>query len=119
MINLNATVKGKDHDGYKAITVHDKMWHLVACQGDVVPCMTPEGPSDDFCYYVRLINFFSNVEYQLNTPIMGHIRTETCEYEDGSEDICWYENARIRCQSLIEKMKEKGQLDLQHWTQVK
>ena len=48
-INLNATIKTKDHDGYKAQTVHEKMWILSKVQGYIVPCMTPDGPSDDFC----------------------------------------------------------------------
>lgn len=117
-INLNKTIKTKDHDGYKAQVVHDKMWHLVAVQCDVVECMTPEGPSDDFCYHIQLINFFTNEVYQLKQVIYGHIRSETYEDEDFCEDHTWYENARIRCESLIEKMYAKGEINLDFWKKV-
>lgn len=118
MINLNATIKSKDHDGYKAITVRDSMWNLVAVQGDVVECMTPDGRSDDFCYHVQLMNFYTDSVYQLNQVIYGRIRSET--YTDGeySEDHVWYENARIRCEVLIEKMKARGTVDLTFWTLI-
>ncbi|WFG78653.1 hypothetical protein VIPECLOM01_00239 [Enterobacter phage vB_VIPECLOM01] len=61
-INLNATIKTKDHDGYKAIEVEEPMWHLSSWQGDVVHCMTPEGPSTDFCWYIILTNWFTGTE---------------------------------------------------------
>lgn len=118
-INLNAVIKSKDHDGYKLIVVEDKIWNLVAVQGDVVECMTPEGPSDDFCYHVQLVNFFTQEVYQLVYTVYGRIRSETYEDEDYSKDHVWYENARIRCESLIEQMKVKGEVDTTFWKKVK
>lgn len=117
-INLNATIKTKDHDGYKAQTVHEKMWILSKVQGDIVPCMTPDGPSDDFFWHITLTNWFTGYVYVLNTPVVGRIRSETyTDEEDGySEDVTWYENGRQVADDLIEKMKAKGVVDLTHWT---
>lgn len=120
-INLNATVNTRDHDGYKAQTVKEKMWSLYKVQGDVVPCMTQDGPSDDFCWNVYLVNFFTGEEYVLNTTIYGVMREETYEDEETgySEDVVWYENGRTRTDSLIEKILEKGQVNLDNWTRTK
>lgn len=119
-INLNATVKCKDHDGYKAQTVKEPMWHLSMWQGDVVHCMTPEGPSDDFCWHIILTNWFTGEEYVLKTTVHGHIRSETYEDEETgySEDHVWYENGRTRAENLIEAMKAKGEIDLENWTKT-
>lgn len=119
-INLNATIKTKDHDGYKATEVQEPMWHLSSWQGDVVHCMTPDGPSTDFCWYIVLTNWFTGTEYVLKTSIHGHIRSETYEDEDGySEDVVWYENGRTRADNLIEKMKKTGTVNLDNWTERK
>lgn len=115
-INLNATIKGKDHDGYKAIVTHDLMWNLSIEQFELVECMTPEGPSDDFSWKIRLTNWFTGSEYILNTVIVGRIRCKTYEDEDCSEDVVWYENGRTRAEDLIDKMKDKGIVDLSNWT---
>lgn len=114
-INLNATVKCRDHDGYKAQVVNELQWMVSKRQGDVVPCMTPEGPSDDFCWHIMIENFFTGEVYELNTVIHGHIREES--YED--EDMVWYENGRTRADSLIEKIKAKGVIDTANWTKIK
>lgn len=117
-INLNATIKTKDHDGYKAQTVHEKMWILSKVQGDIVPCMTPDGPSDDFCWNITLTNWFTGSVYVLNTPVVGRIRSETYEDEETgySEDVTWYENGRNRADALIEQMKKVGKLNMDNWT---
>ncbi|ARW57635.1 hypothetical protein [Kosakonia phage Kc304] len=119
-INLKATVKCHDHDGYKAQTVNELQWMVSKFQSDVVHCMTPEGPSDDFSYYITVENFFTGEIYKLNSTVYGHIRSETYEDEDDySEDVTWYENARTRADNLIEKIKAKGIIDLANWTRIK
>lgn len=117
-INLNATVKCKDHDGYKAQVVHEAQWMLTKEQFELVYCMTPEGPSDDFSWKIRLTNFFTGEEYVLKTIIVGKIVSETYEdEEDGySEDVTYYKNGHQVADDLIEKMKAKGVIDLTHWT---
>lgn len=113
-INIKATIDTKDHDGYKAQTVKETMWMLKAEQGDFIECMTPEGPSDDNEYYIILTNWFTGSVYKLKTPIRGRIREES--YEEG--DHVWYENSRTRAESLVEKMKAKGEVDLNLWEKV-
>lgn len=113
-IKLNASVKCKDHDGYKAQTVNELMWGLKAHQGDFIECQTPDGPSDDNEYYIVLTNFFTGEEYQLTNPVRGRIREES--YEDG--DYAWYENSRNRAEGLIEMMKAKNEIDLDYWTKI-
>lgn len=117
-INLNATVKCKDHDGYKAQVVHEAQWMITKEQFELVYCMTPEGPSDDFSWKIRLTNFFTGEEYVLKTIIVGKIVSETYEdEEDGySEDVTWYENGRNRADALIEQMKKVGKLNMDNWT---
>ncbi|BAQ22876.1 hypothetical protein AU156_gp225 [Edwardsiella phage PEi20] len=119
IINLNATVKCKDHDGYKAQTVNELQWMVSKYQGDVVHCMTPDGPSDDFAWHITVENFFTGEIYALKTTIHGHIRSETYEDEDCSEDVVWYENGRTRADNLIEKIKKAGKIDLTNWTKVR
>ncbi|QHJ79018.1 MAG: hypothetical protein [Caudoviricetes sp.] len=111
-INLNATIKTKDHDGYKAITVNEPMWVLSAEQFELIYCQTPEGQSDDFSWKIRLTNWFTGSQYVLNTVIFGKIRSES--YED--EDHVWYQNGRTTVENLIDKIKAKGEIDLTHWT---
>lgn len=120
-LNLKATVKCHDHDGYKAQTVNELQWMVLKSAGDIVHCMTPDGPSDDFCYHITIENFFTGEIYRLNTTVYGHIRSETYEDKETgySEDVVWYENARIRADSLIEKIKAKGIIDLANWTKIK
>ena len=120
-INLNATVKCKDHDGYKAQTVKEQQWILTKEQFEFVNCMTPEGSSDDFSWKIILINFFTGEEYELNTLILGKIRCETyVDEEDGyTEDVSFYQNGRITADNLIEAIKAKGVVDLTHWTKTK
>lgn len=120
IINLKATVKCRDHDGYKAQTVNELQWMVSKSQGDVVHCMTPDGPSDDFCWHITVENFFTGEIYKLNSTVYGHIRSETYEDEDGySEDVTWYENGRTRADNLIEKIKKAGKIDTTNWTKIK
>lgn len=118
-INLNAFIKTKDHDGYKAIECKELQWGLSKEQYEFVDCMTPEGPSDDFSWKIVLTNWFTGSVYELNTLILGKIRCETYEDEDGySEDVRFYQNGRITADNLIEAMKAKGVINLDHWTKV-
>lgn len=110
-INLNATIKCKDHDGYKAQSVNETQWMLTKEQFELVYCMTPEGQSDDFSWKIRLVNFFTGEEYVLKTVIVGKIVSET--YID--EDVTYYKNGRQVADDLIEKMKAKGVIDLDNW----
>lgn len=114
-INLNDFIKCKDHDGYKAQSVKELQWGLTMEQFELVYCMTPDGQSDDFSWKIRLTNWFTGEEYVLKTVILGHIRSET--YED--EDCTWYENGRTRAEALIQKMKDKGVINLDNWCQIK
>mgnify|MGYP000408215848 FL=1 len=120
-INLNSYIKCKDHDGYKAIEIKEFQWMLYKEQFEFVGCMTPEGPSDDFSWKIVLANFFTGDTYELKTIITGKIRSETyVDEETGySEDVVWYENARNRAESLIEKIKAKGVIDSAKWTKIK
>lgn len=118
-INLNAFIKTKDHDGYNAIECKELQWGLSKEQYEFVGCMTPEGPSDDFSWKIILTNWFTSSVYELNTLILGKIRSETYEDEDGySEDVTFYQNGRITADNLIEAMKAKGVINLDHWTKV-
>ncbi|WCZ66345.1 hypothetical protein [Yersinia phage MHG19] len=118
-INLKAFINTKDHDGYKAQTVKELMWVLSIEQHELVGCNTPEGPSDDFSWKIRLTNWFTGSSYILNTVIVGKIRSETYEDESGySEDVVWYQNGRTTAENLIEKMKAKGVVNLDNWTRI-
>lgn len=117
-INLNATVKTKDHDGYKAVDCEEKMWHVTKEQHEFVECMTPDGPSDDFSWKIVLTNFFTGEVYVLKREIVGKINW--CEYEcEGYvETQTWYENGRRVADDLIEKITKKGEVDLTFWEKV-
>ena len=120
IINLNAIVKCKDHDGYRAQTVHESQWMLSKEQFEFVNCMTPEGLSDDFSWKIVLTNFFTGEVYELKTLVLGKIRSETYEDEDGySEDVTWYQNGRITADNLIEAMKARGIINLDNWIKIK
>ena len=87
-IKLNASIKCKDHDGYKAQEVNELMWGLKAHQGDFIECQTPDGPSDDNEYYIVLTNWFTGEEYQLTHPVRGRIRYEEDEeFDEEDEDM--------------------------------
>lgn len=102
-INLNYEYKGKGFMGGKADL--GPRWSLIAHQGDVVHCMTESGPSTDFCYHICLDDNYSTDCYVLKTIIHGKM----------NDDFDGYINARTVAESLIVKMKEKGELDLTHW----
>ena len=114
IINLNAIIKCKDHDGYKAQVVQERQWMLSKIQGDVIAVNTPDGPSDDFCWHITLENFFTCQRYVLNTIVSGRIREES--YEDG--DHVWYENGRNRADASIEQIKATGKVDLSRWSRI-
>lgn len=119
-INLNSYIKCKDHDGYKAIEIKEFQWMVYKEQFEIVSCMTPEGPSNDFSWKIVLANFFTGDTYELKTIITGKIRSETyVDEETGySEDVTWYQNGRITADNPIEKMKAKGVLNLDNWIKV-
>lgn len=120
-LNINSTIKTKDHDGYKLQTVEEKMWVLSKVQHEFVECMTPEGPSDDFSWKIVLENFFTGSVYELNSEIVGKIISE--DYEDKESGYCetvtYYKNGRSVADDLIEKIKAKGVVDLNRWNKVK
>lgn len=120
IINLNATIKTKDHDGYKAIVVNELQWALDKFQHEFVECQTPEGPSDDFSWKITLVNWFTGEEYVLKTVVYG--RTETHEYEDEENGFydcqTLYVNGRSRADRLIEQIKTVGKVDLDNWIKV-
>jgi hypothetical protein len=117
-INLNATIKSYDHDGFKRVEVQDKMWYVSKEQFEFVECMTPEGPSDDFSWKIVLTNWFTGSVYVLNHIVVG--RTEHYEYEDEEfyDSGFVYVNGRSRADRLIEKIIKTGKVNLENWTKI-
>lgn len=111
IINLNSTIKCKDHDGYKAITVNEKQWMVTKLQGDIVECMTTEGPSDDFCWYIQAENFFTGETYVLKTVVYGRIE----HFEDEEFSESFYVNGRTRADRLIAQILKAGKIDTANW----
>lgn len=111
-INLNAIIKFSELEGG-----NDLMWNLSVQRGEIVECMTPDGPSDDFVCTIWLNNFYTGSQYVFKTPIYG--RTKSEDYEDKESGYCetvtYYQNAFNRASDLVEAMKAKGTLDLTHW----
>lgn len=85
---------------------------LTAVQVDIVACTTPDGPSDDFSYAIILDSFIGAQRYVFNQTILGRIE----HYEDEECYETYYVNGKNRAERLIEKMKEKGTIDLKYWT---
>lgn len=108
-VNLNATIKTRDFG--KA--TKETQWALVPTQGDLIDVRTQDGISDDFVYFIDLINFFTLRTYRLDRAIIGTM----VEVDPDSGEMA-YMNSRTRAENLIEKMKEKGQIDLQYWKEI-
>lgn len=110
-INLNSVMKFSDLAGGDQLT-----WALSVRRQEIVACMTPEGPSDDFVCTVWLDNFFTGSRYVLKTAIFGKIVSQ--DYDDGEgycETVTYYKNAHTVASDLIEKMKAKGVINLDNW----
>ncbi|UOX40413.1 hypothetical protein UGMREWDR_CDS0096 [Aeromonas phage GomatiRiver_11] len=103
MINLNETIRCQDFGGM----VEEKRWGVTKYQGDLVPVMTPHGPSDDFEWKIVVFSFFGPEEYTLKTKITGRIIH--------SEDDSYYVNGRGCADLMIERIKAAGKIDLAHW----
>ncbi|ADM80093.1 hypothetical protein phiAS5_ORF0250 [Aeromonas phage phiAS5] len=104
MININETIKTND-----GMTI--KLWDLRVERGDIVACMTPEGPSDDFECSIMLFSGFMADEFRLNHRFVGKIVH--------AEDDSYYMNAHSVATVFMEKILAKGEIDINHWTCVK
>lgn len=112
-INVNATVKTPGDV--------DHVWGLVVEREDLIACMTPEGPSDDFSCSIHLHNWYTGEHYVLNSLIIGKIHCQ--DFEDKATGYCdtvtYYKNSFNTASDLIEKMKAKGVINLTHWKEAK
>lgn len=108
IINLNATVKGNNF-GKK---VEELGWGVSLYQGDLYECVTENGVGDDFWYTIHLTNFFTGVEYLLNSQIRG--KWEFCEFAEDN----MYVSAKVRAEKLLSKIVASGQVDLQYWLKI-
>lgn len=113
IINLNATVKTADDV--------DHVWGLRVEREDLIACMTPDGPSDDFSCSIHLTNWYTGQVYVLNSLIIGKIISEDFEDEETGycETVTYYKNSFSTASDLVEKMKAKGVINLDHWVHVK
>ncbi|ANM46543.1 hypothetical protein BI036_gp180 [Morganella phage vB_MmoM_MP1] len=118
-INLNTTIKTYDHDGFKRIEIQEKIWYVSKEEFELVGCMTPEGPSDDFSWKIILTNWCTGSVYELKQIIVG--RQESYEYED--EDFydsgIVYVTGRSCADRLIEKIIKVGKVNLENWKKIK
>lgn len=113
IISLNTTVKGKDFGG---VVDNDPMWSLSVFKGDIIDVVTVDGPSDDYKCEIHLTNWYTGKVYALDRVIIGHI--ETLDDEETGETFDYYINSTLRAERLMEKMKEKGKIDLSYWIDV-
>lgn len=116
IINLATTVMTKDFGG----KTKDSVWHLSVFKGDLIDVMTTEGRSDDYKCEIHLHNWFTGETFALNHAFIGKI--EYCEMIDDETGQDFSENVYIRSETLadrlVEKMKEKGKIDLTHWINI-
>lgn len=112
IINLNSAVKGKD---FGAVD-HDPMWSLSVFKGDLIDVVTVDGPSDDYKCEIHLTNWYTGKVYALDRVIIG--RVETLEDEETGQDFDYYIRSSDRADRLMQKIKEKGMIDLSHWVDV-
>lgn len=112
IINLASTVATKDFEG----KVNETMWSLGVFKGDLIDVVTVDGPSDDYKCEIHLTNWFTGRVYALDRVIIGKI--ETLEDEETGQDFDYYINSTNRAERLIDKMKEKGTIDLSHWIDI-
>ena len=112
IINLNATIKTKDFNE----VVNELQWSLSVFKGDLIDVVTIDTGSDDYKCEVHLHNWFTGRTYALDRVIIGRI--ESLTDEETGQDFDYYINSTNRAERLIEKMKEKGTIDLTHWIDV-
>lgn len=113
IINLNTTVKGKDFGG---VVDHDPMWSLSVFKGDLIDVVTLDGPSDDYKCEIHLTNWYTNKTYALDRVIIGRI--ESLTDEETGQDFDYYINSSDRADRLLQKIKDKGVIDLALWVDV-
>ncbi len=113
IIHLAATIKGKDFGG---VVDNDPMWGLSVFKGDLIDVVTVDGPSDDYKCEIHLTNWYTQRVYALDRVIIGRI--ENITDEETGQDFDYYINSTNRAERLLEKMKEKGTIDLSHWIDI-
>lgn len=113
IINLATTIKGKDFGG---VVDNDPMWSLSVFKGDLIDVVTIDTGSDDYKCEIHLTNWYTGKVYALDRVIIGRI--ETLEDEETGETFDYYINSTNRAERLLEKMKEKGTIDLSHWVDI-
>lgn len=115
-INVNAVMKHSDLAGG-----NDPIWGLRVEREDLIACMTPEGPSDDFSCSIRLTNWYTGEEFVLDRLIIGKIHHEDYEDEESGycESVSYYKNSFNTASDLVEKMKAKGVINLDYWKKAK
>lgn len=112
IINLNATIKSRDFGE----TVNEKMWSLSVFKGDIIDVVTVDGPSDDYKCEVHLTNWFTGRTYALDCVFIG--RVENWSDEETGQDWDTYVSSEYRADRMIEKIKEKGSIDLSYWVDI-
>lgn len=113
IINLATTIKGKDFGG---VVDNDPMWSLSVFKGDLIDVVTIDSGSDDYKCEIHLTNWYTGKVYALDHVIIGRI--ETLEDEETGEMFDYYINSTNRAERLMEKIKEKGTIDLSYWIDV-
>lgn len=112
IINLARTIDTKDFEG----KTKELVWSLSVFKGDVIDVVTVDGRSDDYKCEIHLTNWFTGRTYALDRVIIGKI--ESLEDEETGQNFDYYINSANRAERLLEKMKEKGTIDLSHWVDV-
>lgn len=102
IINLAATVNGKDFNG---AVDRDPMWCLSVFKGDLVEVRTTEGYSDDYKCEIHLHNWYTGKTYALNHAFIGKIEYREMIDEETGQDFS--ENVYIRSETLAERLIEK------------
>lgn len=118
IININEVFMKTDAGGTK---YKSQVWDLRLQEENIVACMTPEGPSDDFSFSVWLTNLQTKNSYVLKTIIMGKMVSKDYwinEKEGLLETVQFYKRGRCVGEDLIERIKEKGVVDLNRWKLV-
>ena len=117
IINLAATVNGKDFNG---AVDRDPMWCLSVFKGGLVEVRTTEGYSDDYKCEIHLHNWYTGKTYALNHAFIGKIEYREMIDEETGQDFSDYVYIRSEtlAERLIEKMKAKNKINLTHWLDI-
>lgn len=111
-INLNSTINTRDFEG----DVKESVWSLSVFKGDLIDVRTVDGFSDDYKCEVHLTNFFTGDVYALDFVFIG--RVENWSDEETGQDWDMYVCSEYRADRMIEKIKEKGFVNLANWINV-